>query len=57
MQPRAMVQSALFEDGDPTPLPSLPAPVRAQLQQQMVQWIREVALAIDAERRDEQDQR
>lgn len=57
MQPHLMVQSALFADDDPAPLPSLPNPVRCELQQQMVHWIAVVASAIEAEGRDEQDHR
>ena len=58
MHPRPMVQTALFEDVDPTPLPQLPTAVQSEVLQQMVVWIRQLAMAIDAEQRDErQDHR
>ncbi|CAB3774721.1 hypothetical protein LMG29542_08099 [Paraburkholderia humisilvae] len=45
MPPRPMVQIALFEDASAVPLPTLPQDVRHQLQQQVVQWMRAIAVA------------
>ncbi|MFT0175078.1 hypothetical protein ACLKMY_40565 [Paraburkholderia mimosarum] len=55
MQPRPMVQIALFEDAGAIPLPKLPEDVQLQLQQQMVQWMRTIAVAINQGENDEQD--
>jgi hypothetical protein len=57
MPPRPMAQTALFEDAELTPLPPLQQDVQIQLQQQMVQWMQAVALAINKEAPDEQDYR
>ena len=58
MPPRPMAQTALFEDAESTPLPPpLQQDVQIQLQQQMVQWMQAVALAINEEEHDEQDHR
>ena len=57
MPPRPMVQIALFEDASAVPLPTLPQDVQIQLQQQMVQWIRAIAVAINQGEDDEQDHR
>jgi hypothetical protein len=57
MPPRPMAQTALFEDAESTPLPQLQQDVQIQLQQQMVQWMQAVALAINEEEHDEQDHR
>jgi hypothetical protein len=57
MPPRPMVQIALFEDASAVPLPTLPQDVQIQLQQQMVQWIRAIAVAINQGEEDEQDHR
>ncbi len=54
--PRPMVQIVLFEDASAVPLPTLPQDVQLQLQQQMVQWIRAIAVAIN-QGGDEQDHR
>jgi hypothetical protein len=52
-----MAQTVLFEDAELTPLPPLRQDVQIQLQQQMVQWMQAVALAINEEEHDEQDHR
>ena len=57
MPPRPMAQTVLFEDAELTPLPPLRQDVQIQLQQQMVQWMQAVALAINEEEHDEQDYR
>ena len=57
MPPRPMVQMVLFEDASAVPLPTLPQDVQLQLQQQMVQWIRAIAVAINQGEDDEQDHR
>ena len=57
MPPRPMAQTELFEDAESTPLPPLQQDVQIQLQQQMVQWMQAVALAINEEEHDEQDHR
>jgi hypothetical protein len=57
MPPRPMVQIALFEDAGAIPLPGLPQDVQLQLQQQMVQWMRAIAVAINQGEDDEQDHR
>jgi hypothetical protein len=57
MPPRPMVQIALFEDASAVPLPTLPQDVQLQLQQQMVQWMRAIAVAINQREHDEQDHR
>ncbi|CAE6722553.1 MULTISPECIES: hypothetical protein [Burkholderiaceae] len=57
MPPRPMVQIVLFEDASAVPLPTLPQDVQLQLQQQMVQWIRAIAVAINQGEDDEQDHR
>jgi hypothetical protein len=57
MPPRPMVQIALFEDVGAVPLPKLPQDVQLQLQQQMVQWMRAIAVAINQGEHDEQDHR
>ena len=58
MPPRPMAQKVLFEDdAESTSLPQLRQDVQTQLLQQMVQWMQAVALAINKERRDEQDHR
>jgi hypothetical protein len=57
MPQRPMAQTALFEDVESTPLPPLQQDVQIQLQQQMVQWMQAVALAINEEEHDEQDHR
>jgi hypothetical protein len=57
MPPRPMVQIALFEDASAVPLPTLPQDVQLQLQQQMVQRMRAIAVAINQGEDDEQDHR
>ena len=62
MPPRpTTTQRLLFEaidDPRAAPPPQLPKEVRAQLQQQLVQWMQAVALAMDGKgNRDEQDHR
>jgi hypothetical protein len=57
MPPRPMVQIALFEDASAVPLPTLPQDVQLQLQQQMVPWMRAIAMAINQGEDDEQDHR
>jgi hypothetical protein len=57
MPPRPMAQAVLFGDAESTPLPQLPQHVQMQLLRQMVQWTQAVALAINKEAPDEQDQR
>jgi hypothetical protein len=54
---RPMVQIALFEDADAIHLPKLPHDVQLRLQQQMVQWMRAIAVAINQGEHDEQDYR
>jgi hypothetical protein len=54
---RPMVQIALFEDADAIHLPKLPQDVQLRLQQQMVQWMRAIAVAINQGEHDEQDYR
>lgn len=55
MPPRPMVQIALFEDASAVPFPTLPQEVQLQLQQQMVQWMRAIAVTINQGEGDEQD--
>lgn len=55
MPPRPMAQKLLFDDVQAQRLPQLPQDVQIQLLQQMVQWMRAVAVAINKEERDEQD--
>jgi hypothetical protein len=57
MPPRPMVQIALLEDAGASLLPNLPQDVQLQLQQQMVQWMRAVAVGINQGEDDEQDHR
>jgi hypothetical protein len=47
----------LFDDAEEQPLPQLPQDVQIHLLQQMVQWMRVVAVAINKGERDEQDHR
>ncbi|WP_239142847.1 hypothetical protein [Variovorax sp. WS11] len=57
MPPRPMAQTVLFDDAEEQPLPQLPQDVQIHLLQQMVQWMRVVAVAINKGERDEQDHR
>ena len=59
MPPRPMAQTVLFKDleSTPLPLPQLQQDVQIQLLHRMVHWMQAVALAINKERRDEQDHR
>jgi hypothetical protein len=58
MPPRPMAQTVLFEDPESIPAPRLPQDVQIELLRQMVQWMQAVALAINKEARDdEQDHR
>lgn len=57
MPPRPMAQTLLFEDAEDAVLPHLPQDVQIRLLQEMVQWMRAVAVAINKEERDEQDHR
>lgn len=53
MPPRPMAQTELFKEAESIPLPQLRQDVQPQLLQQMVQWVQDVALAINKERQDE----
>ena len=55
MPQRPMDQIALFDDDAAIRLPKLPQDVQLQLQQQTVQWMRSIAIAINRGRQDEQD--
>jgi len=57
MLPRPMAQTVLFDDAKEQPLPQLPQDVQIHLLQQMVQWMRVVAVVINKGERDEQDHR
>ena len=57
MPPRPMAQTVLFEDAEDSALPQLPQDIQIQLLQEMVQWMRAVAVAINKEEHDEQDHR
>jgi hypothetical protein len=57
MPPRPMAQTVLFDDAEEQPLPQLPQDVQIHLLQQMVQWMRVVAVVINKGERDEQDHR
>jgi hypothetical protein len=57
MPPRPMAQTVLFDDAEEQPLPQLPQDTQFHLLQQMVQWMRVVAVAINTGERDEQDHR
>ena len=57
MPPRQMAQTVLFDDVEEQPLPQLPQDTQIHLLQQMVQWMRVVAVAINKGERDEQDHR
>jgi len=55
MMPSQIVQKDLFGEDDAAPPPQLTPQVRTHLQQQMVQWMQAVAVALNREVRDEQD--
>jgi hypothetical protein len=57
MPPRPMAQTVLFDDAEEQPPPQLPQDRQIHLLQQMVQWMRVVAVAINKGERDEQDHR
>jgi len=57
MPPRPMAQTVLFDAAEEQPLPQLPQDTQIHLLQQMVQWMRVVAVAINKGERDEQDHR
>ena len=57
MPPRPMAQTVLFDAAEEQPLPQLPQDVQIHLLQQMVQWMRVVAVVINKGERDEQDHR
>ncbi len=56
--PRARAtQKHLFEEVRPVSNVKLPQRIQSQLREQLVQWLKVLARAIDEERADEQDQR
>ena len=55
MPHRQIVQKDLFDGNDVTPLAQLTPQVQIQLQQQMVQWMQAVIVALIQEAHDEQD--
>lgn len=57
MPRRQITQRLLFEETESPPRSQLPRDIQAQLFQQMVQWLKAVAVKINEKARDEQDYR